>query len=146
MSVLYLSIAWRSLAGFQVGSNNTTTLAPTKLRPSPPALEEPEKGILKEQKHNCCPLIQLCQVSVTKSIQYYINIIKIRRLQHKHAKTKIAMEYHFSTILEYPLKKLTIKAHISRLCWFFSFFGYSNTMLYDFPNMHSKNSKNSPAK
>ena len=34
----YLSIAWRSLAGFHVGSKRMTTFAPTKLRPSPPAL------------------------------------------------------------------------------------------------------------
>ena len=34
----YLSIACRSLAGFQVGSNRTTMLAPTKFRPRPPAL------------------------------------------------------------------------------------------------------------
>lgn len=48
----HLSIAWRSLAGFHVGSNNKTTLAPTKLRPSPPALKKNHK----DQSHyeSCC--------------------------------------------------------------------------------------------
>lgn len=40
---MYLSMAWRSLAGFHVGSNSMTILAPTKLRPNPPALYNKEK-------------------------------------------------------------------------------------------------------
>lgn len=47
--ITYLSIACRSLAGFHVGSNRTTTLAPTKLRPRPPALIEQRASYQRSQ-------------------------------------------------------------------------------------------------